>query len=1481
MPTLLPKKKGLTFFLIAIIALTFTVWKSKNYFFGDASSVSTHSLSDHERAEMEEFQNEINESANKLAGIEAMWRQEFDRTKDLETGTIPKERLIGAFEVKQQKEAQMKLSGAHRGIAGINWIERGPSNIGGRTRALMFDKNDPSFKTVFAGGIGGGLWKTTDITLTTPTWTKVSDTYENIGISCIIQDPNTAQVMYFGTGEGWFNLGSQNGLGIWKSSDGGTSWSHLPSTINGNFTTVQKLAMASNGDLYAATSPAGIMRSKNGGASWSNVFTGSCADLEIASNGTIYITKGIFSPGSIWKSLGGVNAGNPGTFTNITPTSTGGFQRMEIGLSASDPNNLYVLCQGGASNDATDMFHSIDAGASWVPCNLTSAVVQDPIPTNTNFTRGQAWYDLVCEVDPLEPTTVYIGGIDVHRSENAGASWSPLTKWTSIITPSPAIPVVHADQHALVFKPGSSDIALFGNDGGVFYSNNLTLPSGLYTIPSKNFGYNVTQFYCVAVNPTAGSNYFLAGAQDNGTQRFNTVTGGVQSTTEATGGDGGFCHIDQLNASNQFSSYVYSSYYRSTNGGTSFSNTINDGTHGQFINPTDYDNVSKVFYSDYTLVSTRAGGSYARWLTSGSTNTGVTVSNFAGASASHVSVSPNVANRVYFGLTNGRVVYVDNANTATAVAGTIIRTGSGTVSGIAIEKNNENHIVVTYSNYGAQSVWETTDGGSNWTNIEGNLPDMPVRWVIFNPNSNDQLMIATELGVWSTDDINGASTEWNPTGSNMPNCRVDMLQVRESDNLVAAATYGRGVFTTTFTNSDVPLINFEKQTTFTTEAGPTTFTGCGTYGYKEIPVRFFISKAPVGDATVTINTNPNSTAILGQDYMLTSNSVTFPAGSTTPQTIMLRIINDHNIEETEHLELGLTVSGTTDAVKNTINQNFSIEILDDEKAPSAAFVGKLQVGDFTTNLGGSSPLQGSQSDKKMQYLYLASDLLASGVKAGDITGFSFEIGTKGSIQPFNGFTIKMGASSLSDLSSGFASTAGYNIIYSAPAGGYNTAAGTNEFLFNTPFNWDGTSNIIFEYCYNNATAPPAPPVAIPAGSGDDILRGQATSYISQARAVSTNQPGDDGCAFTTPSIYLGFRPLVKLYQLQPQTPVETILNSVSDFNLGPFETVHFYTNDRIIAKVQNLSDHNYGCVNINVDRAGTSALPFNNNLPANFVTSKSVFFTPQFDNPAGPLNFTLYYTDAEKLGWESTTGKVWSDASIIKVKSFHISDVTPTSPQVSESGSLASTTTGMLGADHFITGSFSTGFSGLGVGVPGGVVLPVQAVTLSGTYSANLAALKWRIESDTHLQSVTLQKSYNGSDFLDVNSTLFASRGNYDYSYNETAAKVFYRIKYNSSVGSTKYSNTILLSVGTKTAIAVYPNPFVDHVDIAFKNVSNTNLTVGLSTAFGTRLYSQQIKNFSGSRFSVNLINQVLARGTYFLTVQIGDEKETFKIIRQ
>src|SRR5258705_3607912 len=805
-----------------------------------------------------------NEEAEKDR-IDLAIQQDIRRTKDLNTNSVPVQRLIQAKNFKDQKLSQLNNNRTATTVPGINWIERGPSNVGGRSRVIWYDLNDAGngYKKVWAGSIGGGLWYTNDITVASPVWNKINDLFDNIAITSFVQSSSSPNTLYFGTGEGWFNADAIEGLGIWKSTDGGSNWSQLSSTLN--FAYVQDLLIDQNGNLYSSvrnrtgSQARGIQKSTDGGITWTQVLgaplggftSGRGCDLELVANGDIYASIGNFSEGRIYRSsfsVNGVNTGNVGTWTDITPNPStnsipavgDNYDRIEIATAPSNGNIVYGIFEGNGTYNVANIKQYDSSTNTWT--NRT-------VPNYSGggaYTRGQAWYDLIAGVDPNNASTVYIGGIDVYKSTNNGANWNQVSDWRPV-----GLPYVHSDIHQIAYAPGSSSRITIGCDGGIFYSADANLPSPNFA--DKNSGYNVTQFYAVAIHPTL-SNFFLAGAQDNGSQKFTSA--GANNTTEVTGGDGAFCHIDQDNPNIQITAYIYNNYYISYNGGTTFSTLYADpdpnGGSGDFINPTDYDNTANVLYGcssediDAGPAMNYEYNRYTRITGVGVTNTAslVTLSNSpTTALITHVAVSPTISNRVYFGFDNGSIGYVNNANTGTSnTINFLTATGvSGSVSCIAVNSADENHILVTYSNYGLNSIWETTNGGTSWTSIEGNLPDMPVRWAMFDPRNSDWALIATELGVWSTDNINGASTDWDPTNTGLANVRVDMLQYRSSDRTIAAASHGRGLFTAVIPISTTPDISFASSSAAATELTTST-SGCRSY--TDYSVNMQIANAP-------------------------------------------------------------------------------------------------------------------------------------------------------------------------------------------------------------------------------------------------------------------------------------------------------------------------------------------------------------------------------------------------------------------------------------------------------------------------------------------------------------------------------------------------------------------------------------------------------------------------------------------------------------
>ena len=690
--------------------------------------------------------------------------------------TVPIERLFLAYEAAD-------ISRQTRSSA-VNWTEHGPNNIGGRTRAIMFDPNDETKKKVWAGSVSGGLWYTNDITMSDPVWIKVSDLWENIAITTIAFNPVYTDTFYVGTGEGWNNIDAVRGAGIWKTTNGGASWTHF-FIDSPHFYYIQKIIVhPSNGEVFAATDGpgayGGIFKSEDGGYNWNSSLqidntSNRATDLELDTDGNIYAamsTDGVYKSTDIGASWDKVNTGSNGF-----PTDD--FNRLEIATAPSNANVVYAVGSGGSGDDDIGVFvKSTDGGTTWT--SVTIPLNWD----NVHFTRGQAWYDLILAVAPDDATVIYAGGIDLHKSIDSGTNWTMLSAWHTYYANMYDLEYVHADQHSFAFRPGYPNTAVFGNDGGI----HMTTDSGtIFT--AKNSGYNVTQFYSTAIHPTTGEYYFLAGSQDNGTQQFTNASG-IVSTYEVTGGDGAYCFIDQTDPNYQITSYIYNNWRISSDGGSSFSNLTDDNT-GRFINPADYDDNADILYSAANADSIKrihdvSGSYYSDYMS-------VTL----GSIASHIRASDYSANVIYVGTSSGSLYKISNANSSSPSSTEITGTSFPTAWISCVELGaSDSEILVIFSNFGVTSIWYSVDAGLTWVSKEGDLPDMPVRWALFNPDNRNEVILATDIGVWSTDDLSVSSPAWTASNSGLANVRVDMLQIRASDGLVTAATHGRGLFST-------------------------------------------------------------------------------------------------------------------------------------------------------------------------------------------------------------------------------------------------------------------------------------------------------------------------------------------------------------------------------------------------------------------------------------------------------------------------------------------------------------------------------------------------------------------------------------------------------------------------------------------------------------------------------------------------------------
>jgi trimeric autotransporter adhesin len=721
--------------------------------------------------------------------ISARAKFELKRVRDIETGKVPEKAYWNALlETKQAKEFYENTNAK---VMALSWTERGPNSdvtgpsngntransgvTSGRIRAMLVDASDATGKKVWVGGVDGGLWKTNDITLSPASWSVVNDYLSNLAVTDICQDPRNSNTMYFCTGEAYGNADAVAGAGVFKSTDNGANWSLLASTSG--YTSCTRILCDNLGNVYLGTNGSGLRRSIDGGISWTDITPSGMGtricDLEISSTsaaGRLHVVGGIFST----QSYRYTDAASTVTTTGWTAPTTS-FPSYSNRAEIACLGSVLYACPVDASYQVPTIYKSINGGASW------TATGGQP---STGWASGQGWYALTLGIDPSNANNCIVGGLDAYKTTTGGTSWAKISNWVGTTGQ-----YVHADIQDIIWYDNGNKL-LFACDGGIHYSADKGT-----TIRDRNVGLRIKQFYSVAMHPTT-TNYFLAGAQDNGTHKLTSA--GLGGSVEVTGGDGAFVAIDQDQPTYQFGAYVYNQYRRSTDGGNTWSQVNISASSGQFINPFDYDNLNNRLYASNT------SGTYLRWDNpqTGSTSANVSIASFNSSSVSTVKVSPYTSNRVFFGTQGGRVVRVDGANLATPTSNTNI-TGTSMPAGYVSCVNmgtSDQFLMACYSNYNVNNVWVSTDAGVTWATVDGNLPNMPVRWCMFNPGDNTKAIIATETGVWETTLLNGASTAWTPS-LNFPTVRTDMLAYRVSDGTLAAATHGRGIFTTTLSGT--------------------------------------------------------------------------------------------------------------------------------------------------------------------------------------------------------------------------------------------------------------------------------------------------------------------------------------------------------------------------------------------------------------------------------------------------------------------------------------------------------------------------------------------------------------------------------------------------------------------------------------------------------------------------------------------------------
>ncbi|MFH0761047.1 MAG: T9SS type A sorting domain-containing protein [Bacteroidota bacterium] len=752
---------------------------------------------------------------------------------------------------------------------GQSWNWRGPANIGGRMLCVAIDMDDENH--FLAGSASGGMWESTDRGQNWHK-TTAPEAEQSATCLIQDKRPGKHHIWYYGTGEMLGttdrNISTNArtigiGNGIYKSTDNGASWQPLADTqvasqanllevFQGVWRIVTDPVKLNKDIVYAACFGA-IMRSENGGASW-EVTLGDlenksfASDLAITNDGVLYAALGSFCmsvepPGKagIWRSMDGLN------WNKITPTGFPQDNRVtRLALAPSNEKIMYVFTESqspdlnpfnGYPNSVNTFWkmtwNTTTGSASWE--NRTPGMPGGGEGSINNFPYSfvvYGGYTFTMGVKPDNEEVVFLGGMNLYRSVNGFADSLTTTFIGGYPYDMDSLHQLHPDQHGITFLPSNPAMMVMANDGGISLTSDCMADSSHMTWERLNNKLTTTQFYSIAIDQgSSGDNWVLGGLQDN--NWYYTVTDDPSELwfnidicydgfATCVAPDWEYCAIsaysgniwttrfdDGMHATDIFSQLpdTLLKYYDPVMG----SNALFPFYQNFALDPNNYE----TFYLPTITSIWRKDNLKAAAYDSSLRNSGWShLSHVNVGSASEISciaISKLPANRLYYGTNLGKVFRMDNAGAGDPIPVNI--TGSNFpansfVAYIDINPDNADHLMVTFSNYCVQSLFHSSDGGSSWTAVGGNLEEFPdglgdgpsIRCTKLLSYQGKKIIFAgTSCGLFSTNELKGDSTVWIKEGATIiGNVIVDMIDARQTDGFIAIGTHGNGVYSTYF-----------------------------------------------------------------------------------------------------------------------------------------------------------------------------------------------------------------------------------------------------------------------------------------------------------------------------------------------------------------------------------------------------------------------------------------------------------------------------------------------------------------------------------------------------------------------------------------------------------------------------------------------------------------------------------------------------------
>jgi photosystem II stability/assembly factor-like uncharacterized protein len=685
-----------------------------------------------------------------------------------------------------------RIGAAPNAIEGDVWVPIGPRPIvdgaysyAGRITALATVPGSPN--VVYAGAAQGGVWKTTDGGIN---WTPLTDSQDSLAIGAIAVDPSNTNVVYAGTGEANQSCDSYYGIGLLKTTDGGTTWTNLGASTFQN-TSIAKIVVhptvpttlwVANGSgtagfsCYGRFGTFGVWKSTDGGASWTQVL----GSAQTGDNQAVHdLLRSPTDPNILYAAVDAIGIWKT-TDGGTTWAKLGGglptvdVGRMDIGIHPQLPSVLYAIAERITTGAQLGTYRSADAGVTWSTLPIPSGSCHyydfQDVCTYSGSGGGQCWYDLTLEVQ--SGSSVWVAGTGIFKTTNGGTSW---------IDSCPQS--VHVDQHAMAF--GSDSRVWIGNDGGVWASS-----TGGTTWVNKNGNLQITQFYPGAALDPSNYEVALGGAQDNGTPR-RTGTGAWDLTTF---GDGAACVID---ASSPDTTWYTSSQYlninKTTNGGLSYFSAVNGLT--------DANTGAAPFVGQF-----RACPANSNVLIAGTNNVWRTTdaaANWAPNSPDPLGGGAGLVTLAFAPSDSTCATYAVGTNFGqvfrTSDAGVSWQNVTGILPGralndVAFDPANANVLYAAVSGFGGPHLYRTTNALSpspSWSAIDAGIPDAPINAVLVDPESSNVIYAGSDLGLFKSED-GGAS--WTHQLNGIPKVAIYDLVADAGTRAIVAFTHGRGAF---------------------------------------------------------------------------------------------------------------------------------------------------------------------------------------------------------------------------------------------------------------------------------------------------------------------------------------------------------------------------------------------------------------------------------------------------------------------------------------------------------------------------------------------------------------------------------------------------------------------------------------------------------------------------------------------------------------